>query len=81
MVNRSSVKAFRPKTSIPMEPYLQWIRARAQQLMMPYVAVLPVIVEPTTEEGIPYTIIYPYMPTDLGELEVLDSVDERVGYL
>ena len=36
---------------------------------MPYVAVLPVIVEPTTEEGIPYTVLYPYMPTDLRELQ------------
>ena len=69
MVNRSGAKALGPKTSIPMEPYLQWVRARAQQLMMPYVAVLPVIVEPTTEEGIPYTVLYPYMPTDLGELQ------------
>ena len=69
MVNRSGAKALGPKTSIPMEPYLQWVRARAQQLMMPYVAVFPVIVEPTTEEGIPYTVLYPYMPTDLGELQ------------
>ena len=51
-----------------MEPYLQWVRARAQQLMMPYVAVLPRIMEPTTEEDIPYTVLYHYMPTDLGEL-------------
>ena len=28
-----------------------------------------VIVEPTTEEGIPYTILYPYMPTDFRELQ------------
>ena len=69
MVNRSGAKALGPKASIPMEPYLQWVRARSQKLMMPYVAVLPVIVEPTTEEGIPYTILYPYMPTDLGELQ------------
>ena len=37
--------------------------------MMPYVAVLPVIVEPTTAEGIPYTVLYPYMPIDLRELQ------------
>ena len=36
---------------------------------MPYEAVLPVIVEPTNEEGIPYTVLYPYMPTDPGELQ------------
>ena len=29
----------------------------------------PVIVEPTTQEGIPYMFLYPYMPTDLGELQ------------
>ena len=69
MVNRSGTRALPPKTSISMEPYLQWVRARAQKLMMPYVAILPVIVEPTTDEGIPYTVLYPYMPTDLGELQ------------
>ena len=37
--------------------------------MMPYTAVLQVIVEPTTEDEIPYTVPYPYMPTDLGELQ------------
>ena len=52
-----------------MEPYLQWVRARSQKLMIPYMVVLPVIVEPTTEGGIPYTILYPDMPTDLGELQ------------
>ena len=49
MVNRYDAKDLGPKTSIPMEPYLQWVRARVQKLMMPYVAVLPVIVEPITE--------------------------------
>ena len=39
MVNRSGAKALGPKASIPMEPYLQWVRARAQKLMMLYVAV------------------------------------------
>ena len=69
MVSRSDTKDLGPQTSIPMEPYLEWVRARTQKLMMPYFAVLPVIVEPTTEEGIPYTVLYPYMPTDLGELQ------------
>ena len=31
--------------------------------------VLPMIVEPTTEGGILYTVLYPDMPTDLGELQ------------
>ena len=52
-----------------MKPYLQWVRARAQKLGMPYEVVLPVIVDPTNEEGVPYTVLYPYMPTDLGELK------------
>ena len=34
-----------------MQPYIQWVRARAQKLGMPYEAVLPVIVEHTDEEG------------------------------
>ena len=69
MVNRPDTKDLGPKTSIPMEPYLQWVRARPQKLMMPYVAILPVIVEPTTEDDIPYMVLYPYMPTNLGELQ------------
>ena len=69
MVNRSDPQELGPKTSLPMQPYLQWVRARAQKLGMPYEAVLPVIVEPTNEEGIPYTVLYPYMPTDLGALK------------
>ena len=52
-----------------MQPYLQWARARAQKLGMPYEAVLLVIVEHTNEEGVPYTVLYPYMPTDLGALK------------
>ena len=68
MVNRYGARALGTKASIPMEPYLQWVQARAQKLMMPYVAVLAVIMEPTTEGGIPYTVLYPYMPIDLREL-------------
>ena len=69
MVNRSDAKALGPKASIPMEPCLQWVRARAQKLRMSYMVVLPVIVEPTAEGSIPYTILHPDMPTDLGELQ------------
>ena len=57
------------KTSLPIEPYLRWVRARAQKLGMPYEVVLPVIVESTDEEGVPHTILYPYMPTDIGTLK------------
>ena len=69
MVNRFDIKTLGPKTSIPMEPYLQWVRARAQNFMMPYIAVLPVIVEPISEGGVPYTVLHPDMPTDLEELQ------------
>ena len=37
--------------------------------MMPYAAILPVIVEPITEGEVPYTILHPDMPTDLEELQ------------
>ena len=57
------------KTSLPMQPYLRWVRARAQKLGMPYEAVLPVIVEHTDEEGVPSTILDPYMSTDIGALK------------
>ena len=66
-----------------MQPYLQWVRARAQKLGMPYEAVFPVIVEPTSEEGVPYTVFYPYMPTDLGALKRswIQLKEERDTYL
>ena len=38
-------------------------------LGMPYEAVLPVIVEIADEEGVPPTILHPYMPTDIGALK------------
>ena len=64
-VNKSDPHELGMKTSLPMQPYLQWVRARAQKLGMPYEVVLLVIVE----EGVPYTVIHPYMPTDLGALK------------
>ena len=36
---------------------------------MPYEAVLPVIIEHTNEEGVPYTVIHSYMPNDLWALK------------
>ena len=36
---------------------------------MPYIVVLPVIVDPITEGDIPYTVLHPEMPTDLEELQ------------
>ena len=69
IVHKSDAKTLGPKNSIPMEPYLQWVRARAQKLMMPYIVVLRVIVEPITKGDIPYTVLHPDMPTYLGELQ------------
>ena len=57
------------KNFVPLEPYLKWVRARAQKLMMPYPSILPVIVEPVVEGDVPYTILYPDMPTNFKELQ------------
>ena len=65
MVNKVDRKTLGHKNSIPMEPYHKWLRARTQNLMMPYTAILTVIVEPITEGDIPYTGLHPDMPTDL----------------
>ena len=35
MMNRSDPQELGPRTSLPMQPYLQWVRARAQKLGMP----------------------------------------------
>ena len=69
MVNKVDSKTFGHKNSIPLEPYLKWVRARAQNLMMPYPSILPLIMEPITEGDISYTILHPDMPTDLEELQ------------
>ena len=69
MVNRSDPHELGLKTSLRMQPYLQWVRARAQKLGMPYEAVLSVIIEHTDEEWVPYTVLHPYMPTDIGALK------------
>ena len=57
------------KNSIPMEPYLRWVRARARELVMPYLAIGPQIVEPEAEGGAPQIIPYPDMPTNVEELK------------
>ena len=69
MVNKVYIKTLGHKNSIPMEPYLKWVRARAQNLVIPYIAILPVIVEPVAEEDVPYTVLHPDMPTNLEELQ------------
>ena len=36
---------------------------------MPYEAILPIIMEPVAEGDVPYTILYPDMPTSLEDLQ------------
>src|SRR4051812_16063344 len=57
------------RNSIPLEPYLKWVRTRAQKFIMPYPAVRPVIIEPEFEGDVPQVILRPDMPTDLEELK------------
>lgn len=52
-----------------MEPYLRWVRARARDLTMPYLAVGPVTIEPEVEGDVPQIIPYPDMPTNFEELK------------
>ena len=69
MVNKVDSKTLGRKYSIPLEPYLKWVRARAQSHKMPYEAILPVIMEPVVEGDIPHTILYPDMPTSLEDMQ------------
>lgn len=69
MVNKINSKNLGQKNSIPLEPYLRWVRTRARDLVMPYKAILPVIIEPEFEGDVPRVILYPDMPTDLEELQ------------
>ena len=69
MVKKVNSKTLGNKNFIPLEPYLKWVRACTQNLMMLYVAILPIIVELITEGGVPYTILHPSMPTTLEEFQ------------
>src|ERR1044072_5742641 len=53
MVKKTDTKTLGHRNSIPWEPYLKWVRARAQNLMMPFTLVLPVIMEPVALGDIP----------------------------
>ena len=68
-VHKADPQELGPKTSLPMEAYYKWVRIRAQKLGMPYEAVRPVTLEVANEEGVPPTILQPYMPTDIGTLK------------
>ena len=69
MVNNIDSKTLGHKNSLPLEPYLKWVRARAQNLMIPYPVILPVIMEPVVEGDVSHTILHSYMPTNLEELQ------------
>ena len=69
MVNKVDSRTLGHKNSIPLEPYLRWVRARAQSLLMPYPSILPVIIEPVIEGDVPYTVLHPDMPTSLEDLQ------------
>ena len=69
MVNKIDSKTLGQNNSIPLEPCLGWVQAHAQNLIMLYPTVLPVIVEPIAKGDIPYTILHPNMPTNLEELQ------------
>ena len=55
--------------SIPFEPYLRWVRARSQKLIMPYPFILPVIMEHVAEAEVPYTVLHTNTPTSLEDLQ------------
>ena len=69
MVNKIDRKTLGQKNSIPFEPYLKWVRARAQNIMISYLVVLPVIIEHVVKGDFSRIILHPYMPTDLEELQ------------
>ena len=69
MGSKIDSKTLGQKKAIPLEPYLRWVWSRAQNIIMPYPAVLPVIVDPVVEGDIPHTIFHPDIPTDLEELQ------------
>ena len=69
MVNKMNSKTLGHKNSIPLDPYLKWVRAHAQHLTIPYPAILPIIMEPVDEGDVPYIVFYPDMPTNFEELK------------
>ena len=57
------------KNSIPLDPYLRWVQSRAQNLKMPYPAILPVIINLVIEGDVSHTVLYPDTPADFEELQ------------
>ena len=68
MVNKADSKTLGHKNSIPLEAYLKWVRACAQNLMMQYPTILPIVVELVDKEYVPYTTLHLDVPTNLEEL-------------
>ena len=67
-VNKIYRKTLGHKNSIPLEPYLKRVSSHSQNLMIPYPAILPVIMEHVAEGDISHTVLHPEMPIDLEEL-------------
>ena len=68
MVNKIDSKTLGHNNSIPLEPYLRWVRSRTQNLKMPYPAILLVIIETVVKENVSHIAFHPDMPSDLDEL-------------
>ena len=69
MVSKVDRKTLGHKNPIPLEPYIKWVRARAQSLIIPYPAILPIVVKPIAERDVPHTILHPNMPIVLEEFQ------------
>ena len=68
MVNKVDSRTLGHKNSIPLEPYLKWVRAHAQSLLIPYPSILPVTIEPIIKGDVPYTVLHPDIPTSREDL-------------
>ena len=69
MVNKVDIKTLGEKNFIPLEPYLKWVRARAQNIIMLYPTILLVILQSVVEGDVSRIILHPDMPTDLKEFQ------------
>ena len=69
MLNKVDSKTLGHKNSILLEPHLKWVQARAQNLMMSYETILPIIIEPVAQGDTPYIGLHPDMPTNFEELQ------------
>ena len=69
MLNKLDSKTLGHTNSIPLEPYLKWVRTRGKNLMMSYADILPVILEPIIQGVESRIILHPDMPTNFKELQ------------